>query len=681
MIARITLLLSLSLVINTGLGAQNLLWEEVYGSKYIDQYKTVVPVDGEHQVILGHMHRDVKFYPGPTKLVLLKVDTAGKQQWIKNFNFDGLIRAGDLLKTPDGGFLITATLRKPDQTHHLVWKLNKNGKPVWKNRGTWKTGVDPMLIANSRKGGYFLIGAAQTRHSYRDSKYKGVLVRRIDHKGNEQFQNTLGYRDILEPVSFGRINEQHYYIIARNQAGRPILMKGESLDGQFLADFIKPVELNLGNYHSISLKDACRTANGHFLLAGSGLEDPPRKAPMPNAWLCQLDGQGDRIWNKVYNKASAQAALAVMPLPGSGFVIGGYQGTELTTNDPEDREAWLARTTLKGRRLWKKTYERKDPDQIHILSRIPNTAEYLALGKTHIKVRKDQRHQNAWLAKFDTTGFHQPEPVKMTGRKSLEETDVSLEQLIGKMQTKSTDRGLNQLLYRYRLIADPADLRSGSSGEASWPFHTGQLSIDTFRKNLFGDRKPETVLQLREAGHYVINVFYYEGQGWQKVPGRISNHFSDRHLSTDFVFYFENIAKPNTYEIATKKSWQYNRSDNEKVSFYDIVRDTLRQFYQVATKSFSYSGLRTYLHDTKRSLKWQQKQGYPKHLVVKEEAEHEEDMKRKPSGGKVVSGRTTKASIRRVIHFETTPMGLKLTRINEDISRTINIINPSGTNN
>jgi hypothetical protein len=675
--------LLLGLLYPVVLQGQKLVWEESYGSQYRDQAKAAVTVGPRHQVVFGHMHRDAQVYPVPTKLYLIKLDTAGRQQWVRNFEFDGLVRAGDLLKLPDGGFLITATLRQPDQYHHLLWKLDETGRPLWKKRREWKPGTPPMLLNHSTKGGYCLVGPAQPSHEHVSSQYKGLIVERVDSNGEVQFRNTLGYEDILQPVSFGRLDAAHYYIIAKDASGMPLFLKIESLDGQLLADFIRPVDLDLKDYQSVTLRDACKVASGHFLLAGSGIEDQPREEPQPNAWLCRLNQQAERIWRNVYNKARAQMPLTVMTMPGSGFVVGGYQGEGRVNHVPEEQEAWLTGTSFNGRQLWEKAYGSKKVERISLLTPIPKSAEYLAYGRTARRVRKGKPARsdwNLWRAKFDTTGFYQPRPVGKTNRISPEYAFPSLGQLIAKIQAQPNRRALNRLLYRYRLIADPEGLSSGSGKKRPGPFKAGQLSIDTFRKNLFGDQQQETVLQLRSPHHYVINVFYEKGNELHKVPGRISTHFSERHRSTDFVFYFKTIAKPETYEIATQKSWQYRRSDNERVTFYDVMRDTLRPFHRVATQSFSYSGLRTYLHDTKRSLNWHQKEGYPKQLVVQEEAEHKEDMKRKPSGGKVVSGRTTKASIRRVIHFEKTPIGLKLSRIKEDISRTVNVINPDSGN-
>ncbi len=658
--------------------AQNLLWERLYGTEKVDHVSQLMTTDNQHQVVYGHSHQDVKYYPGTTHLHVTQFDTGGQLVWQQAFPFDGFVKAGDIISSHDGGYLLTATLRKPDQYHNLVWKLNEDGKPVWKKTFGGKQGHAPWLAAPTSDSAFFITGKPTIDSRYNEQNLewseKGLFVLKLNNQGELEHKNNLGYKKTLQPISLSRIDQRTYSIVA-TRGQRVFWVKADKVEGQLLLDQLKPLGLPNGDYQNLTVNTVYQTSDNHWLLGGAVYEKNRKNGP--HGWLSKINEAGEVQWQAVYAHEEANAVHAVARLSGLGLVFGGHSRKDRGSIDLAEENSWIGGTNANGKLQWEQFYGGKAADQVVDLRTMPEAGAYFALEATHSRLSSSDQaiDQQAWrLRKLDTSGFHQPKPVRAFQPYSQDTSYRGIAQLLQAIRAQPSNRALNKLLYRHNLIANPSlSSKRAPAGTSDWRYHRNKLSIDTFSRNLFGSSRPEVIVQLRSKRTHDIAVFYRKGSRLHKVPGRISHHLSDQYQTGDFVFYFKSIGSPNAYEIATKRQWTYNRSNNEIISFYEVIPDTIRQFYDVRTKAFSYSGLQTYSYDTKREIEWQLKDSFPKQLLIHAKTNNKTDMDRNKQG-EVLSGKQEQSTAKKVVTFVKTRRGLRISQIQKDLTETIEIL-------
>lgn len=206
-------------------------------------------------------------------------------------------------------------------------------------------------------------------------------------------------------------------------------------------------------------------------------------------------------------------------------------------------------------------------------------------------------------------------------------------------------------------------------------FSTDQIKIDIFRKNLFGSKGEEVILQLRQENMNYINVFYTEGGFLKKVPGFIThlgNIYIDYH-NEKFIFYFENISNRNINSIITKTNYTYARHVDESYAIWDIQPDSIREVYDITTIYFSYSGVMIYQYDTKRKFQFVG-DNYPKTLLIEEKTVNYENMEFTQELDTLSGVKTTRKGPTRV-YFKYGDSGLQVERIEDNFVKTRREIN------
>ena len=140
---------------------------------------------------------------------LIKLDLSGNRLWTKEIKANyPLIRLKSLIKTSDGGYLITGSSIRASGV--LYWKTDSNGKLQWHKEIGSKYGVVAMSTVESINGDFITCGAYGISAAVH---IKHLFLLRIDVAGN-----LLWFKEHEDSL---KSNTLSYYNYARSMIENP----------------------------------------------------------------------------------------------------------------------------------------------------------------------------------------------------------------------------------------------------------------------------------------------------------------------------------------------------------------------------------------------------------------------------------------------------------------------------
>lgn len=204
-----------------------------------------------------------------------------------------------------------------------------------------------------------------------------------------------------------------YSLAETSEGGYVILGSKTKIVGSWTGYDIWLVKINSNNEteweKTFSIKNfrdvgysLCKTSDEGYVITGvttdylSGNED---------VFLLKLNENGEKEWEKVFDKGVIDRGYAVIQTAGGGYMIAGE--TKNGGNDPAD--IWVIKTDSKGEKEWEKTFDIKDFDEIYstttnsdIAYSLIQTFEggYLITGETRPSYGNYVKDPNLWLIKI-----------------------------------------------------------------------------------------------------------------------------------------------------------------------------------------------------------------------------------------------------------------------------------------
>jgi len=115
-----------------------------------------------------------------------------------------------------------------------------------------------------------------------------------------------------------------------------------------------------------------------------------------DAWLLNMDAQGDTLWSRTFGGSEHESANAVLQVQGGGFALAGYT----TSFGAGGYDAWLLKTDAEGNELWNRTYGGSENE---IASDVAETEDggFVVTGYTESSGAGDD---DLWLIRTDSEG-------------------------------------------------------------------------------------------------------------------------------------------------------------------------------------------------------------------------------------------------------------------------------------
>ena len=185
----------------------NIVWNRTYGSSGIDNgYSVVKTLDGGY-VVTGFTSKE-----GTWDVWLFKTDSEGEMLWEKIFVSDTYAISYSVELTDDGGYILTGwdPYYHPDANAFLI-KTDSEGELLW--RKTFGEGYEYIgsMVAQTSDGGYIIIGIRGLIFSSEEGT-DGFLIK-TDSDGEKEWIKFYGNRLYSDVVGRGHQTTDGGYIL------------------------------------------------------------------------------------------------------------------------------------------------------------------------------------------------------------------------------------------------------------------------------------------------------------------------------------------------------------------------------------------------------------------------------------------------------------------------------------
>jgi hypothetical protein len=159
-----------------------------------------------------------------------------------------------------------------------------------------------------------------------------------------------------------------------------------------------------------------QTKDGGYILGGSSKSDRNEHKSQPNLgsfdyWIIRLDANGNKLWDKTYGGADYDFLYSLQQTPDGGILLGGYSDSGISGNKTVWNglpDYWVLKLDANGNKLWDKSFGEADADAIYVLKQSSNGGFYLGGGaaKNHTPTLKRKRRtgDEFHVAHFDENG-------------------------------------------------------------------------------------------------------------------------------------------------------------------------------------------------------------------------------------------------------------------------------------
>jgi hypothetical protein len=257
--------------------------------------------------------------------------------WALTYGRQGLDYATSASRASDGGYFVTGWTRVSAQNSFDVWimKVNALGEVLWQENYGGSDADTAFAMKGTGDNGLVIAG---TTWSFGASGQDGWVLK-LDGDGGLQWQKAYRGpgRDVLRSVV---------------EAGG---------DGYVMAGYTE--------------------SNGMGMMDG---------------WVIRVDGNGDRVWEKVYGLPSDDKLYAVEEAEGGGWIVVG----ETNSSGEGGSDGWVLRLDDGGAILWQRTYGGPGDDRFFaVLSLVDDGA--LLVGET---TSYGAGGEDAWVVRVDYNG-------------------------------------------------------------------------------------------------------------------------------------------------------------------------------------------------------------------------------------------------------------------------------------
>lgn len=320
----------LSLLLLTVASANGQGWERIYGGGGQDAAYSLAPTPDGGYIMAG-------VYNGNSRILLIKTDPDGKQQWSKIIQAAGAASTTEafaVVATRDTGYAIAGYLDTdgtgPADRDIYLLKTDAFGNKLWDE--TFGGNFDDQARAMTElSDGSLIITGFQT---YSGNK-ENVVALKTDASGNMVWFNAYGTQEyrrrghsIVQAIPNGD------FIIAGESkttnsslVDKNVLALRINSGGGLIWENTYSLEGTLGNEQDDEARAVTTTADGFFVLAGITKAD----SPTDQGFLLKVDGNGNPIpiWQKLFPNDNFYALAA----SGSHFFSTGYRSSANNLDD------------------------------------------------------------------------------------------------------------------------------------------------------------------------------------------------------------------------------------------------------------------------------------------------------------------------------------------------------------
>ena len=312
---------------------------------------------------------------------LLKVDANGQIVWNKTYGGTADDKATSIIKTNDGGYLVSGHSRSNDgdvggnEGFHDFWllKTDGNGNMQWETNFGFSGSDQAYKVIQTQEGGYFATGFLDVTAS--------------GGQGNDGRGSTEGGRE------GNRHGVGEYWGIKMNANGQ------------------KQWRRYFGGSNNDRSYDVLQMVDGSYLMIGASESDDFDKVDPKGSydfWAVKVSPGGEKVWTKSFGGSEIDIAYAVTQTTDGNYIMVGDSRSEDkdVTNPKGNADAWVVKFDNDGNRIWQKSYGGDQFESARSIKRLAN-GTYLISASTRSAngdVSNNIGQNDAWVFIINENG-------------------------------------------------------------------------------------------------------------------------------------------------------------------------------------------------------------------------------------------------------------------------------------
>jgi hypothetical protein len=317
-------------------------WNRTYGGVNEEAALDVVQTMDGGYALAGYTS---SFGAGSWDFWLVRTDGSGYTLWNRTYGGPNYDEAYSLVQTGDGGFALagyTFSFGAGSQDFWLV-RTDGSGNVLWSKTYGGSGNESAYSLVQTSDGGYAMAGSTTPF----GAGISDAWLVKTDASGSVQWNKTYGGMGNDEARSVVQTSDGGFAM-----AGCTSFLPGTGLDYWLVRTDKSGNDLWNKTYDRTSADGAyslVQTSDGGFAMAGYTWELWSDTGI--DFWLVRTDGSGNALWNKTYDRSSGDLAYSLVLASDGGFAMAGHSASLAG-----DQDYWLVKTDESGNALWNKTY-------------------------------------------------------------------------------------------------------------------------------------------------------------------------------------------------------------------------------------------------------------------------------------------------------------------------------------
>lgn len=340
-------------------------WDRTFGGTGDDSlYSMWQTSDGGYMLagtlrsyIEGHSHTFAR---------LVKTGPDGNLEWEKSIRGRESDKDYSIVRTNDGGFLITGRSYGTDSI--WIMKSDPDGNEQWSDTFGGYVPDRVYSAAKTSDGGYIISGSTDPYYA----RHYDFLLVRTDREGSELWHRTYGDGDAgFDSGEFFRQTRDGGYLLggttSSSDPGNFWLVKTD-------AEGIEQWNRTFVGEDYYDLSSIRQTPDGGYIIAGR--TKPYSKgwctcylcADSHDIWLVKTDPKGNELWNRTFEGEGRSWRYPFLQTFDDGYVLGGSVHSSRT----DSLDFWLMKTDQNGVELWNRNYGGSGDEKAYSILQIPD---------------------------------------------------------------------------------------------------------------------------------------------------------------------------------------------------------------------------------------------------------------------------------------------------------------------
>ncbi len=383
---------------------------------------------------------------GDNDFMVVKTDQVGNKLWVKLFGGNSTERPKQIIRTRDGGFLIsgeTYSNNSGDVTGYHgsrdVWliKLDASGNLIWQKALGGSDEDEVVKFVEQPDGDIYLLANSNSTNgdiTVNKGMYD-VWLLKLNSAGSLLWQKSFGGNDNDMAYSMAATPDNGFIIgattnsinngdVTGSHGGKDIWVIKTDDDGnvQWKRCYGGTRTDGGGSFNDVPGVIVKPVSNNQFVIFGNvaspdgdivNIHTDP--AFTPDIWVARIDNTGAIIWAKCYGSSEIERFGTIQETADGGFVFigetdgndGDVSGYHHEPNGNYWRDAWIVKLSQSGNLEWQKCLGGNEDEQAAQLLLTPDGG-YLTLIESQSGVSGDITNprgaSDVWVVKLNAAG-------------------------------------------------------------------------------------------------------------------------------------------------------------------------------------------------------------------------------------------------------------------------------------